>query len=640
MTPGPSDATPPSTTPRVELSVIVPTYGRPEKLLQLLARCDRQTLAPRRFEVIVVDDGTPEPIQIDPAQHRFSLTLLRQANAGPGAARNAAIARCRAPLVLFLNDDSLPAYDLFERHLEVHASRTDRVAVLGTFDFTPEALRHPFVQVLNDSDLLFDYVRARDGALHPWTFFWTCNLSVSLEALQAVGGFDAERFKEAICEDVEIGLRLSKLGYSVLFRRDLVCEHDHVLDVDSYFRRAKRLGVNSARLARKHKNDQLLAQPPPGKNRERFQLDALSAVESYHGALEEFLAKMRRLQAQTPPPQLPANTLAQLRGMVRRLSFVPFYSGQSLELEGFDPEQVMRNGPTRGRLTSIVVVSYDALEQTRACLERLRDTREDGFPTEIFFVDNGSTDGSAEFLAEQSDVRLIANATNLGAPHARNQALPFARGDYVVFLDNDAMVTPEWLSRLCYHAEVNPRSGCVAPTSDRAAHGQQVAMDCADDPRSIAQFARGVSQRLNRQHVHGVVLASYCLLVPRHVLDAIGGFDERFSPWGYEDDDFTLRATLAGFSNRIARDVFVRHEAYKGRRKLERHGELLAENWRRFAMKWQIPVEAANQSDQRLLPILERHWREEELRVPLATSARSAAPLPRQRRVEDESRRP
>jgi GT2 family glycosyltransferase len=233
-----------------------------------------------------------------------------------------------------------------------------------------------------------------------------------------------------------------------------------------------------------------------------------------------------------------------------------------------------------------------------------------------------------EYLAAQTDVKLVRNAANLGAPRARNQALAHARGEFVVFLDNDAMVTPDWLARLLYHAEVDPRSGCIAPTSDRAAHGQQIAMTCASEPAAIAEFARGVSRDLHRQHFHAPVLSSFCLLVPRKVLDAIGGFDQRFSPWGYEDDDFTLRATLAGFQNRCARDVFVRHEAYSGMRKLERHAELLRTNWERFAAKWAIAADSANQSDQRLAPILSRNWSSHDLRIPVDFGTHQAAALP------------
>lgn len=633
---------PQPSSPPPELSVLVPTFGRSQKLNNLLARCDQQTLAPRRFEVIVVDDGSPQPVEIDRAAHRYSLTLLRQDNAGPAAARNLGLQHCRGKLVLFLNDDSLPAFDLFEKHLVVHETRSDKVAVLGTFDFTSESLLHPFVQVLNDSDLLFDYVRARDGALHPWQFFWTCNLSLPLAAVREIGGFDAQNFPEPICEDVELGFRLAKRGYSVLFRKDLTCEHDHVLNVDAYFKRAARLGVNLARLEKKHGRDPLFSGKTDNDSsaaRSNSIATALTMAEAYHAAANDFLEKMHRMESVQSAVPLAPPLLAQLRSLTRRLSMVPYYRGQLTELVGFDPESVMRDGPAHGKLTSIVVISCDALEQTKACLERLRATRDPAHPTEILFVDNGSSDGSVEYLEAQADVKLLKNAVNLGAPRARNQALPHAHGEYIVFLDNDAMVTPDWLARLLYHAEVDPRSGCIAPTADRAAHGQQVSMNCANDPESIAVFARELSKALHRQHFHTPVLASFCLLVPRRVIEAIGGFDERFTPWGFEDDDFTLRAALAGFRNRCARDVFVRHEPYNGRRKLERHSEHLRANWDRFAAKWGLAPEDATKNDSRLTPILARSWAREELRIPVACGTNQPALLPQPVRQDSTSQR-
>ena len=90
-------------------------------LTALLARLARQTLGPERFEAIIVDDGSPAPIQLPSVAPSFCTHLLRQPNAGPGAARNLALSRCAAPLALILNDDAAPAPDLLERHLAIHA---------------------------------------------------------------------------------------------------------------------------------------------------------------------------------------------------------------------------------------------------------------------------------------------------------------------------------------------------------------------------------------------------------------------------------------------------------------------------------------------------------------------------------------
>jgi hypothetical protein len=178
--------------------------------------------------------------------------------------------------------------------------------------------------------------------------------------------------------------------------------------------------------------------------------------------------------------------------------------------------------------------------------------------------------------------------------------------------------------------------------SDRAAHGQQVALPVEPEPDQLQAFADDLARDKRRQHRFSAMLSSFCLLVRRDVLAAIGGFDERFSPWGFEDDDFTLRATLAGFRNRIALDVFVRHEGYAGPKAVT-HAGLLERNWLAFAAKWELA--GARYGDysglERLRPgqlARERLWIEPDPAArapdPVATSdprpaPDAVAPLPR-----------
>ena len=572
----------PSSRGAIDLSVLVPTYARPDRVAALLERLDAQTLDPERFELVLVDDGSPEPVALDASAHAFAITLLRQDNAGPGAARNLGLEHCRAPLTLILNDDAVPAETLLETHLAVHATLERDMAVLGTFQFTERARKSPFVQLLAETDLLFDFPGLVPGEPLPWTFFWTCNLSLSTERLRSIGGFDAERFPEAIVEDVELGYRFAAEGLEVLYAPEAVAWHDHVLTPSSYFERAVRLGVNLARMHDKHDDPQVL-----WFTEEQWGPQALAGMqatlESFHGPSRSLIAKLEQTDARGRA--LSDQELELLSGLVRRLSNPRVFAGVLMEKEGGDPMAVIENGPTAGRLTSIVVVTCDALDQTRRCLEALRRSQDPRFPVELVFVDNGSSDGTAEYLEQQHDVTLLRNGTNVGAPRARNQAVEHTRGDWVVFMDSDVMVTAGWLERLLYHAEVDGRSGVVGCLSDRAAHNQQLAYPGPDEVEALDAFAAQRADEHRRQFRYQPMLTSFLILVRRAVLDTIGGFDERFSPWGFEDDDFSLRSFLAGFRNRVALDVFVRHEGYRGA-KAERHAGLLERNWRVFAEKW------------------------------------------------------
>jgi GT2 family glycosyltransferase len=342
-----------------------------------------------------------------------------------------------------------------------------------------------------------------------------------------------------------------------------------------------------------------------------------ATCEAYHGTLQKLLVKLEAFERDFRGREVPGGVVEQLGTLVRRLAFVPFCRGVLREMEGWDPQPVLTGGPPKGVPSSIVVVSHDSLDQTRRCLEALRAAAEEHHPAELIFVDNGSRDGTAEFLQAQADVHLIRNADNLGAPHARNQGLAVARGAHVVFMDSDVMVTRGWLGRLLYHAEVDARAGCVGCLSDRAGHDQQVALPGAGDAAAVRALAEQRASEHHRQFRYQGLLTSFLLLVRREVIETIGGFDETFSPWGFEDDDFTLRAHLAGFRNRVALDVFVRHEPYTGVRKATAHSGLLQRNWARFAAKWGLPEGAAYGNYEGLDALDQGDWQADQLAIPL-----------------------
>jgi Glycosyl transferase family 2 len=131
----------------------------------------------------------------------------------------------------------------------------------------------------------------------------------------------------------------------------------------------------------------------------------------------------------------------------------------------------MSIGAPRG-LASIIVPLWNQLEFTRDCVAALKShTRR---PWELIVVDNGSTDGTPDYLAGVSDmadvpVTVITNATNRGFPAAVNQGLKAARGEYLVLLNNDVVVTDGWLEQLI--GLVNARKGPLAAAGARTCAG-------------------------------------------------------------------------------------------------------------------------------------------------------------------------
>jgi len=126
-----------------------------------------------------------------------------------------------------------------------------------------------------------------------------------------------------------------------------------------------------------------------------------------------------------------------------------------------------REGRWRG-LVSVIIPTWDGLEETKRCVESLYAHA--GVPFEVIAVDNGSTDGTLSFwralARERDNVRLVVNPTNLGYPVACNQGLLQARGEAILLLNNDAVVHPGALARLCAWLDLLPDVGLIGPRSN------------------------------------------------------------------------------------------------------------------------------------------------------------------------------
>ncbi|MDR3621717.1 MAG: glycosyltransferase, partial [Paludisphaera borealis] len=242
------------------------------------------------------------------------------------------------------------------------------------------------------------------------------------------------------------------------------------------------------------------------------------------------------------------------------------------------------------RPASVVVPCFNQLVYTRYCIAALaKHTRA---PWELIAVDDGSTDGTAAYLAGVQDaapfpVTIVSNLENRGFPAACNQGLARARGDYLVLLNNDAVVTDAWLDQLVALVDSDPLIGMTGPMSNYVSEPQLVHRVPYRDLDAMHEFA----SRWRREHrgrwFKAPKLSGFCLLLTRRVFEAVGDLDERFGLGYFDDDDMTLRARKAGFELAVAQDLFVHH--YGSRTFVGAGidaGALLAENRTKFEAKW------------------------------------------------------
>lgn len=300
----------------MNLSVVVPTYRRPDLLERCLAALAAQAGAPP-FEVVVVDDGSGDATTTVLRSWESRLAGLRwfsqPANAGPAAARNRAIRAATGELVLFLDDDVEAAPDLVTTHLRLHAdaSGDPSLGVLGRVDWAPDLDVTPFMRWLDRSGLQFAYETwLREGPIDPpHAAFYTANLSMHRALLDEVGGFD-ERFPYPAWEDMELAWRLHReAGFRLEYRPAARAFHTRAIDLPT-FRRRTAMAAESAELLRTVQPDFPVGGPMRGRRpswrRLVLRARALTGDESrlarwYAAEIAEADAEGRRRAATAAP---------------------------------------------------------------------------------------------------------------------------------------------------------------------------------------------------------------------------------------------------------------------------------------------------------------------------------------------------
>ena len=246
-------------------------------------------------------------------------------------------------------------------------------------------------------------------------------------------------------------------------------------------------------------------------------------------------------------------------------------------------------------LVSIVILTFNQLEYTIKCVESIEKHTPE--PYEIIFVDNGSSDGTRDYLKgyakNHDNVVLILNDENKGFAGGNNQGIAQAKGNYIVLLNNDVVVTDHWLERLIAHLEIHPDIGMVGPMSNAVSGPQLVPnVSYGDNMKAMQRFARDFTAGYAGKSAEIMRLVGFCLLIKKEVIDVIGGLDENYVSGNYEDDDLCLRALIAGYKNIIAHDVFIHHYCsmtFKGN--AIDHQATMKDNHQYFANKWKDLVE-------------------------------------------------
>jgi GT2 family glycosyltransferase/Tfp pilus assembly protein PilF len=536
----PVPALPPKTPPaeKSEVSIIIPTFNKLELTRQCLRALRANTPAPRH-EIIVVDngstDGTREFLQAEESAGNLR-AILNTDNAGFANACNQGARAAQGRYITFLNNDTEPQNNWLGPLFSL-AEGDSTIAVCGAKLLYPNGtIQHAGVALADcwDHDpLLAFHLFAKEKADFP--------LANQRRVYQAV---------TAAC---------------MLVRKTCF---DEVSGFDEKYWN----GYEDVDLCLRFQQRGWLSVYEPGSV--VIHHESQSGPERFRRVSENIELFHRKWLEQASP------------------DVIIDQSGKTRISEG----SVMRMySPPPGKLVSIIILAHNQLTDTRQCVASVE--KHTPLSHELILVDNGSTDGTGQFFrqyaAKRENVRVILNRANLGFSAGNNQALACAKGDFILLLNNDTVVTPGWLEQMLSVLELYPDCGLTGPMSNSVSGPQLVSSANYGSLEELPKFANQWSGAHAGQSTEAPRLVGFCLLLRRLVLEKIGGLDAQFGNGNFEDDDFCIRALLSGFKLRIAHASFVHHtggQTFKGAKMDYRAS--MSQNWEIFKAKWGMPKDA------------------------------------------------
>ncbi|MBI4002743.1 MAG: glycosyltransferase [Nitrospira defluvii] len=452
------------------VSVIVPTYNRPERLRVALESVNRQQY--QDFEVIVVNDGTI-PVESVVAEMNLAGRMIlvnHDHNRGLAASRNTGLRLAKGTYVTYLDDDDRFLPDHLGTLVGFLERGTHQVAYTDAWRVVEQEVDGVLIETGRDRPHSSDFAAPR---LLVENYIPVLCLMHRRSCLEEVGLFDESLF---VHEDWDLWIRLAT-QYAFAHIAQTTAEFTWRSDGSSMTSR----------------DQDAFARTMDIIYRKYF---------SYAAAHPKILAAQRE-------------HLSALKARVTKTSYH----------------------------CSIIIPVWNNADLTQQCLTALAGVT-DGVTFEVVVVDNGSTDGVQNFLQTLGgDVQVIRNQENLGFAKACNQGARAARGEYLVFLNNDTIPLQGWLTALIEEVRTH---------SDVAVVGSKLLYEDGTIQHAGVAFSRewfmpyhiyrGVDAHaacVSRRRELDCVTAA-CMLVRREVFEQVGGFDEGYRN-GFEDVDLCLK---------------------------------------------------------------------------------------------------
>lgn len=245
------------------------------------------------------------------------------------------------------------------------------------------------------------------------------------------------------------------------------------------------------------------------------------------------------------------------------------------------------------KLVSIIIITYNNLKYTKQCIDSIIEKT--AYPNyEIIIVDNNSQDETPMYLTklekEYSNVSTFLNNKNYGFAKANNIGIKHAKGDYIILLNNDTIVTRGWIGGLIKHLERINSLGIVGPVTNNCGNEAKIDIEYYNFNEIDSAADQYTFSNINKLYRNINMVALFCAAFRKEIIKQIGYLDESFGIGMFEDDDFCYRIKKQGYEIACAEDVFIHHHGSVSFNKIatKEYEQLFNKNKELYEKKWNI----------------------------------------------------
>ena len=260
-------------------------------------------------------------------------------------------------------------------------------------------------------------------------------------------------------------------------------------------------------------------------------------------------------------------------------------------------------------LCSIVILTHNQVEYTKLCVESIETFVNASH--ELIFVDNASTDGTIEYLTSIVETKkyysLIKNSENRGYAAGNNIGINAAKGEFVLIMNNDILVTKGAVESLIRALRADKQTALIGPKTNFVNSRAQLDLEAEyGSIDELIKYAELNSARNKGKTSQATLLVGFMFLGRTKLLKEAGGFDESFGIGNYEDNDLCRKLTENGYDLRISEDSYVHHFGHVSFNASDvDYNELIEKNKKIYEDKWKDAVKDRSNK-------AENNWNSEE----------------------------